>query len=127
MTSSARRFSIRAAVLSAAFFVVSGCTTSERLYCEKAAECDDQFGLLDPVGNSSDSVDVCQVNQETFLAALRANSEEICQQRAEAEIAWMNCVAEEGCDSFNLLEEECKDEYERRLELSSESGNRCNE
>jgi hypothetical protein len=100
----------------------------ERAYCETAGDCDDGFGLFDPVqGSSDDSVDVCTVNQETNIAALRANSEEVCHDLADAWQAYMLCAVEEGCDAFNPLEPECNDELEDVADLSNDAGNRCSE
>lgn len=98
-------------------------------FCELGADCDDITGLfLDPViGSSDDSAGVCAVNQETFLAALRANSEDVCHEMAEAWEIYMACAVEEGCDAFELNEPECKDELDDYSDLRDDAGNRCNE
>lgn len=98
-------------------------------YCDLGAECDEVTGLfLDPVvGSSDDSAAVCAVNQETFLAALRANSEEVCHEMAAAWEAYMACAIEEGCEAFEIDEAECKDELDDYQDLRDDAGNRCNE
>lgn len=112
-----------------AAMVGAGCSNLPQEYCAMGGKCDDIAGLFfDPVrGSSSDSVDVCAVNVETQLAALRANSESICSQAANAYEAYLACVIEEGCDAFKLAEPDCKDEYDNWQDLVSEAQNRCNE
>lgn len=106
----------------------AGCKPLPRAYCELGGECDEATGFLDPVpGSSSDSVDVCTVNQETLLKALRANREEVCHQLADAFEAYWACAVDEGCDAFDVTEPECKDELEEVGNLKQEAGNRCNE
>jgi hypothetical protein len=108
---------------------ILGCNPATRAYCEMGGECDDFAGLLlDPVpGSSDDSVDVCTVNADTTLSALRANSEAICSEMATALEAFMICVGEEGCDAFDITENECKDEWEDYQDLRGDADNRCNE
>lgn len=106
----------------------AGCKPVSRAYCELGGECDEATGIFDPVpGSSSDSVDVCTVNQETLLQALRANREEVCHQLADAYEAFWACAVEEGCDAFDVTEPECKDELEEVGDLRQKAGNRCNE
>ncbi len=110
----------------AAVLSLGACSTLERDYCQTAGDCDDAFAI-DPVGSSPDSVEVCIVNQQTTLQALRANSEEVCQNAADKYEEFLACAAEEGCDAFNLTEEECKDEFSDYVDELSEAGNRCSE
>jgi hypothetical protein len=120
-----------AVLLTAAALALAGCNDLPARYCALGGECDDPIlmALYDPVpGSSPDSVDVCTVNQETFLAALRANREDICHRMAEAWEEWMLCVVEEDtCRSFRQGEPDCKDERREFDELARDAGNRCNE
>jgi hypothetical protein len=118
-----------AALLAASALALAGCNPLPAQYCSLGLDCDDVFALYDPVpGTSEDSADVCTVNQETYLRALRANHEEVCHEMAEAWEEWMLCVVEEDtCDSFKLLEPDCKEERRRHDDLAREAGNRCNE
>lgn len=121
--------SLAALLLAASGLALSACSSLPAQYCTLGGECDDRFAFLDPVpGSSADSVDVCIVNQDTLLASLRANREEVCHEMAAAWEAWMLCVVEEDtCDSFQILEDDCKDEFQDYAELADEAGNRCNE
>ena len=118
-------FGLKVGLLATAI-AVSGCSSLEREYCQTAGECDDTFAI-DPVGSSPDSVDVCVVNQETTLSALRANSEEVCQRAADKYEAFLACAVEQGCDAFDLTQEECKDEFSDYIDELSDAGNRCSE
>lgn len=121
--------SLRASALVVVLLALAGCNGLPAQYCETGAACDDFAGLLlDPVpGDSDDSADVCAVNQQTVLSALRANSEQICHDMALAYENWMACAIEEGCDAFEINQPECKDELEEYRELQDDAGNRCNE
>ena len=107
-----------------------GCSSPAQEYCEVAGECDETipfFGIpVDGVGNSSDSVDVCTQQVQAKLDTLRANSEEICQEAAEAYEEFMLCAIEEGdCDAWT--DNDCASEWEAYEELAEEAENRCNE
>ena len=107
-----------------------GCSSTARQYCETAGECDETIPFIDypvdGVGNSSDSVDVCTQEQQAYLDGLRANSEEICHETAEAYEAFMLCAIEEGdCDAWT--DDDCDSEYEDYFESAEEAENRCNE
>jgi NTP pyrophosphatase (non-canonical NTP hydrolase) len=79
------------------------------------------------VGNSDDSAGVCVAQQDTRVQSLRANSEDICQEAADAWEAYMRCAIEEGCDAWEILESECKDELGDYLDLLNEADRRCEE
>lgn len=84
-------------------------------FCELGAECDEGLAgiIYDPVlGDSDDNAAVCTANQQTYLNALRANSEDLCHEAAAAWEAWMACAVQEGCDAFRIDERECKSERE---------------
>ena len=121
--------SLGAAIIAACGLLISACSDLPARYCALGLECDDLFALYDPVpGTSEDSADVCTVNQETLLRALRANREDICHDMADAWEQWLLCVVEEDtCDSFKILEPDCKDDRRKFDELAREAGNRCNE
>lgn len=107
--------------------LLAGCPSLPEAYCQTMADCDDADGIFDSVGESSDSVGVCVVNQQTNLDALRANEEDVCVELALATEAYMACAVEEGCDAFRPFEQECSGEREDFFELIQEAGNRCNE
>jgi hypothetical protein len=111
------------ALLCLGLLAAPGCSLSAQ-YCEKAAECDVP---TDPVGNSDDSAAVCTAENETRLEKLRANSEDICHEAAEAWEKFMQCALDEGCDAWEIGESECKDEIGDYLEILSEADNRCEE
>lgn len=106
-----------------------------RGYCAAAAECDDfEAILLDEVGESNDSDEVCVVNNEGLLRALRANEEEACFEEAAATEAYFACVADtfardenDACDGFTFDNNRnpCSDERDDMLELRSDNGNKC--
>lgn len=116
--------------LVAATLALVGCNQLATQYCDLGAECDEGLSgvIYDPVlGNSDDSAAVCAVNQQTFLNALRANSEDVCHEAAAAYERWMACAIEEGCDAFRIDEPECKDERDDYADLIDDANNRCNE
>ncbi|MCP4503093.1 MAG: hypothetical protein GY822_24415 [Deltaproteobacteria bacterium] len=108
-----------------AALTAAACTSSGQQYCEVAGECDDGFIGLDPVGSSEDSVAVCASDQQTTLDVLNANSEAECQEIAELLTAYHECVVLEGCDAFDILEPECKDEQRDFSSAYGDSQNRC--
>jgi|GEM_PF-1849672 len=120
--------SLAAIALSAAAALSSmACSSTSAQYCEVAAECDEGGLSFDPVGSSDDSAAVCTAENETTIDALNANSEEECKELARLLQAYQACVVEEGCDAFDLLEPECKDEFEDYFDAAGDVQNRCNE
>ena len=110
-----------------AVLALPACNNVTRPFCEAAANCD-EFLAFDPVGSSDDSVDVCIVDQETKLRALRASSENICQDLADATEAFMVCAGEQGdCDGFQLVQNDCSDEIGDVQDLTERAGDDCNE
>ena len=115
-------------LLGGALLGVTGCGSTARTYCEKASECSGDALLgLDPAGDAKDSADVCTIEQQGNLDALRANSEDICLQLADAYETYMNCAIEQGCDAFEIFNNPCSDQLQDILDLSGEAGNRCSE
>jgi hypothetical protein len=107
-----------------AALVATACPSLPQAYCEQAAECD---SLLDPVGESDDSVAVCAINQQTSLDVYRANSEEDCLDVAEKQEEYMACAVEEGCDAFDPFDDACSDEFVAWARASDDAGGKCNE
>jgi hypothetical protein len=114
-----------------ALALVGACTSSARGFCEADADCDREFfGVaIDSSGDADDSVDVCTVNQEGFVRALRANEEEECQVAADKFEVLMACIAAEfaddndGCD---VLESKCEDERDDVNDAFGDiDGNEC--
>ncbi len=102
----------------------AACSTLPDQYCQTAADCDE---LLDPVGNSDDSVAVCSVIQQTTLESLRANREDVCQDLADAYEEFMACAVEEECDAWDFTENACRSEFNRYAETADDAGGRCDE
>lgn len=107
-----------------------GCSNT-RGFCEASADCDtDVFGFeIDAAGDSDDDVNVCIVNQDTQLRALRANEEDECHALADALDAYYACVAAEfadskdGCDAVN---DDCDDELDDVRDANADiDGNEC--
>ena len=101
---------------------------SVRAFCELGGECTDPALVgFDPVpGQSEDSVEVCVVNQEASLQALRLNSEEICHDIAAAREAYFDCVVDEGCDAMKA-DGPCGDEFSIFVRLVGDAQNKCAE
>jgi hypothetical protein len=112
------------AVVVGVVLACAGCPSLAEQYCQTAGECDE---LLDPVGNSDDSVAVCAVLQQTTLDAYRANSESICQDLADAYEEWMRCAVEEGCDAWDFTSDDCRSEFNDYAETADDAGGRCEE
>jgi hypothetical protein len=124
MTRSVSHVLLRTAIVAGAL-ACAACSSLPDQYCQKAADCDE---LLDPVGNSDDSVGVCAIMQQTELDAYRANSEDECFDLATAKEEYMACVVEEGCDGFNIFfEDECRSEWNGYAEAADDARGRCDE
>jgi hypothetical protein len=116
-----------------ALALVGACTSPARGFCEAHADCERDFlGVVIPdlAGDADDSVDVCTVQQDGSVQALRANEEEECQVAAEKLEIFMACIATEfaddndGCD---VLESKCEDERDDVNDaLDDIDGNECN-
>jgi len=123
----------RLLVAAGALALVGACTSSARGLCEAHADCERDFlGVVIPdlSGDADDSVDVCTVQQEGSVQALRANEEEECQIAADKIELFMACIATEfaddpdGCD---VLETKCEDERDDVNDaLDDIDGNECN-
>lgn len=104
-------------------------------YCQAAAECDDfEAILLDPVGESNDSVNVCIAATEGSQRALRANEEEGCYEEANLREAYFACVADvfakdrdDACDGFvlNADRNPCFDELDDATDQAGDNGDDC--
>lgn len=104
-------------------------------YCNVAAECDEEFRIIpiigeevpvDGVGNSDDSVAVCNAEVNGYISALRANSEEVCEELALAYEAFMACAIEEdSCDAWT--NNDCDNEREDIRDAWDDAGGRCSE
>jgi len=104
-------------------------------YCQAAGECDEEIRIIpiigefvpvDGVGNSDDSVAVCQAEVDGYLSALRANSEDVCQELADAHEAFMLCAIDEGsCDAWTR--DDCDRERDDIRDLEDDAGGRCSE
>ncbi len=113
-------------------FGTFGACSPARGFCEAHADCSrDFFGIEipDEAGSAPDSVEVCVVNQEGRVRALRANEEEECHRAADALEIFMACVGDafgregDGCDA---LEDNCEDERDDFQDALQElSGNEC--
>lgn len=117
---------------------IAGCSPI-RGYCAAAADCSDfEAILLDPVGESNDSIEVCVVNSEGLLRALRANEEDGCFQEAAATELYFACVADtfakdekDACDGFvfddqrNPCFSELDDVIDLRSDNSDNGNNNC--
>lgn len=106
-----------------------------RGYCEAAAECDDfEAVLLDPVGESNDSVNVCVAQTEGSQRALRANEEPGCFEEADARDAYFACVADtfardesDACDGFILSDDRnpCFSELDDAIDAANDNDDDC--
>ncbi len=104
-------------------------------FCAAAAECDDfEAILLDSVGESNDSDEVCTAGNEGLLRTLRANEEEGCHEEAAATEAYFACVADtfaldekDACDGFVISEDKnpCFAELDDVIDLRSDNGDSC--
>ena len=116
-----------------ALALVGACTSSARGFCEAHADCDREFlGVIipDQSGNADDSVGVCTVNQEGFLASLRANEEDDCQEAADKFDIYMACIAasfaDDDSDGCQTIDDECLDERDDSNDAQSKiDGNEC--
>jgi hypothetical protein len=123
------------ALLPMAALAVTAACSPVRGFCEAAAECDDrEAGLLDFVGESNDSVNVCIANEEGTLRVLRANEEEGCQEEADARLAYFACVADayradpgDACDGFVLSDDRnpCFSELDDFFDAAADNGDDC--
>ncbi len=118
-----RGWGLRAAVVAAAVACVA-CPSLPDAYCQTAAECDE---LLDPVGPDDDSAAVCSVIQQTTIDVLRANSEDVCQELADAYEEYMRCAVEEGCDAWDFTSDDCRSEFNNYAEAADDASGRCQE
>jgi hypothetical protein len=129
-----KRITLLALVPLAVVAVTAACSPI-RTYCEAAAECDDlEARLLDPVGESNDSVNVCVADQEGAVRVLRANEEEGCQEQADALLAYYACVADayvqdpgDACDGFIFSSDRnpCFSELDDVLDAAGDNGDDC--
>lgn len=114
--------------------ILAGCSPVGG-YCAAAAECDDfEAILLDEVGESNDSDEVCVANNEGLLRTLRANEEDGCFEEAAATERWFACVADtygrdegDACDGFTFNDDRnpCFDELDDMLDLRADNGDNC--
>lgn len=127
-------FLLMALSITGVLAVASACSPV-RGYCEAAAECDDfEAFLLDPVGESNDSDEVCVAQTEGLLRALRANEEEGCFEEARLREQYFACVADtyyrdrgDACDGFILDQDRnpCFGELDDLIDQSQDNGDDC--
>lgn len=130
-----RRLTLLLAGLAGLSLSAAGCGGPSSQYCAAASRCDEEVRIIpiigdlipvDGVGNSDDSVGVCAAEIDGYLAGLRANSEEVCQELADAYVAFMDCaIQEDSCDAWT--DSECQDEREEIFDLWQDADNRCDE
>ena len=124
--------------LATSLLAAAGCGGGSPLtsqYCAVAASCDEEFQLIpiigeeipvDGVGNSDDSVGVCNAEVNGYISALRANSEEECEELASAYEDFMACAIEEdSCDAWT--DDDCDNEREDIQRAWDDAGGRCSE
>ena len=114
--------------------IAAGCSPV-RGYCAAAAECNDfEAILLDFVGESNDSDDVCVADNEGLLRALRANEEDGCLDEAVATEQYFACVADvfardegDACDGFTFDDQRnpCFAKLDDVIDLRSDNDDTC--
>jgi hypothetical protein len=97
---------------------LTGSCSSASGFCQAAADCEREiFGVVvpDQAGSADDSVNVCTVEMDGQVRALRANEEAECQEAADKLEVFMACISaafaeeKDGCDVFD---NECEDELD---------------
>jgi hypothetical protein len=85
------------------------------------------------VGESDDSVYVCEVEQQGALDTLRANEEPACSEAADARETYFACVRDkyaegEECAGLRKLKDnECADEAETADDALKDADGACSE
>lgn len=73
---------------------IAGCSPVPG-YCQAQGDCNKlEARLFDFVGESDDSVNVCEADNEGLVRTLRANKERECQDEADAFEAYMACASD---------------------------------
>jgi hypothetical protein len=123
---------IRALLVSALVGGLASACSPARGFCEAHADCEREFlGVVipDAAGDADDSVDVCTVEQEGRIRALRANEERECRDAADKLEIYMACIGAafaDNPDGCEVIEDECDDELDDLNDaLARIDGNEC--
>ncbi len=98
-----------------------GCSVGQVL-CQKQEECSND-------AKGKEFVEVCSIQYDGSINALRANKETSCQDLANAQLALDACRAALDCDDFNEsdLGGKCDKELENLNDANDDAGSECNE